>query len=540
MSGANESSMQADESQSERTPFYDFLFKVRHFPYLIRLRYPFHRLRDALRVVRRQRFGDLLLRIRHSRIASPLRRSGHGLRNALRAARRHRWDWTLATLRSGKAVYSVDGIEVARIAPSRQFAHGIRNRNRELRRKRKVRKASAALSRLSDGDFILVIAELLFKGRGANPVELDTFKRHLREDPRRRSELIERLLGEHYMRLESGEKHRHDPHSVQIMGTREFLTRSTWDERAAKVGTSKDRRIENRSRDLSGREFKHTGEYVVSAIASLYKGRQYLETFLENITSQTIFDRSELIIIDANSPDGEGELIAEYQKVYPNIVYKRINYRIGIYEAWNDAAEMARGRYLTNTNLDDLRRADSFELQAGALDELKFVDVIYQDFFYSLDSSLGVDDVGKFGFKSSLPVLCANNLLRFNSPHNAPMWRARLHKELGLFDTSFRSAGDYEFWMRCALNGKQFYKLNSPHIVYFQNPEGISTSPETKGVVESRRLMNMYARKLVSPYMTMSRAEFAKELNIEPNWSWDTPLYDVVQSQLERLNSRVQ
>lgn len=540
MSGANESSMQAEESQSERAPFYEFLIKVRHSRYVNPMRRPFHRFRDALRAVRRQRFGDLLLRIRHSRIASPLRRSTHGLRDALRAVRRHRWDWTWATLRSGKAVYSVDGIEVATVAPSRQLAHDIRNRNRELRRKRKVRKASAALSRLSDGDFILVIAELLFQGRGANPIELDTFKRHLREDPRRRSELIERLLGEHYMRLEHGEKHRHDPHSVQIMGTREFLTRSIWEERAAKLGIAKDRRDDNRSRDLSGREFKHTGEYVVSAIASLYKGRQYLEAFLENITSQTIFDRSELIIIDANSPDGEGELIAEYQKVYPNIVYKRVNYRIGIYEAWNDAVEMARGRFLTNTNLDDLRRADSFELQAGALDELKFVDVIYQDFLYSLDSSLGVDDVKKFDFKSSLPVLSVNNLLRFNSPHNAPMWRARLHKELGLFDTSFRSAGDYEFWLRCALNGKQFYKLNSPHIVYFQNPEGISTGPETKGVVEARHLMNMYARKLVSPYMKMSRGEFAKELNIEPNWSWDTPLYDVVQGQLERLNSRVQ
>ena len=51
--------------------------------------------------------------------------------------------------------------------------------------------------------------------------------------------------------------------------------------------------------------------------------------------------------------------------IYPNIVYKRINYRLGIYDAWNVGVGMARGRYLTNTNLDDLRRVDSIALQAA-------------------------------------------------------------------------------------------------------------------------------------------------------------------------------
>ena len=60
--------------------------------------------------------------------------------------------------------------------------------------------------------------------------------------------------------------------------------------------------------------FRHSGEYVVSAIASLYKGGRYIEQFLENITTQTIFDRSELIIIDADSPEGEEQTIEKYQK----------------------------------------------------------------------------------------------------------------------------------------------------------------------------------------------------------------------------------
>ena len=115
------------------------------------------------------------------------------------------------------------------------------------------------------------------------------------------------------------------------------------------------------------------------------------------------------------------------------------------------------------------------------------IDVVYQDFYYSFDPDLDFDQVAAFGFKSELPIVTPHNLLAFNSPHNAPMWRKSLHQELGLFDTSYRSAGDYEFWVRCmaGANHKRFGKINTPHVVYYQNPEGISTRPDTRGVEES-------------------------------------------------------
>lgn len=396
----------------------------------------------------------------------------------------------------------------------------------------------AALDALSDGEFILMVAELLFEGCGANPVQLEAYKQFLQETPQRRSDLVNRLVADHIGRLRAQRGNPHDPYNCWIMGTPKFLTPMVWKERASQIAHKSRAKSPSRVIPLEDREFRHSGEYAVSAIASLYKGRRYLETFLENITSQTLFDRSELIIIDANSPEKEAELIQRYQKVYPNIVYKRMNYRIGIYEAWNEGVQLARGRCLTNTNLDDLRRKDSFELQATALAEHAYADVVYQDFFYSFDDELDFEQVAEFGFKSKVPIVTANNLLCYNSPHNAPMWRARLHEEVGMFDTSFKSAGDYEFWLRCVLNGKKFYKLNTPHVVYFQNPEGISTSFETRGIEEGRRLIKMYARKLISPYLSMSRRDFAAALNASPDWAWETPAFAVVQRELRRLGGR--
>ena len=393
-----------------------------------------------------------------------------------------------------------------------------------------------ALDNLSDGEFILSIGELLFHGGGASPRDIEHCKKVLQEDPARRTELIRSQIEAHVARQQDGEVP-WDPYRCWIMGTDRFLTPSVWQERALSLtlgtsGTPLPKTTE------SSQVFKHSGRYLVSAIASLYKGRRYLKSFLDNITSQTIFDQSELIIIDANSPEGEQEIIAEYQKTYPNIIYRRINYRIGVYEAWNVGIQLARGKYLTNTNLDDLRRRDSFKLQSAALDLHEFADVAYQDFYYSFNSSLSFSEVAQFGFKSDLPIITANNLLAFNSPHNAPMWRKSLHDEIGLFDTSYKSAGDWDFWLSCLWKGKSFIKINTPHVAYFQNPEGLSTGSSTRGVEEARQVVRRYARKLISPHLLMSRRSFANALEITPDWNRNLSYYDVVQNQLKLLGNR--
>lgn len=392
---------------------------------------------------------------------------------------------------------------------------------------------SGLLDHLSDGEFILAVTRLL--GRGCTPAELEACRNAIRETPSKRIDFVRNSMAS--CLAEEHKKIHWDPYTCNIMGTGLFLTPSTWRKRAGQLSLTKLSPTSVKSLKDRGC-FKHSGTYLVSAIASLYKGRRYLESFLNNIVSQSIFDRSELIIIDANSPEGEEDIIREYQQVYPNIVYKKLEYRISIYEAWNLGIQAARGRYLTNTNLDDLRRSDSFELQAAALDRHQFADVVYQPVFYSLDCAMNFDEVSRMGFKSHPPIITPSNLLECNWPHNGPMWRKVLHDELGLFDTSFMSASDWEFWLRCASKGKEFFKLNEPHVVYFQNPEGVSTRPDTKGVEEARRIRQRYCGKLFSPYFLMSRRALADTLGVDPNWDWNMSYFRVLHDQLRVLGTR--
>ena len=66
-----------------------------------------------------------------------------------------------------------------------------------------------------------------------------------------------------------------------------------------------------------------------------------------------------------------------------------------------------------------------------------------------------------------------------------------------MFDTKYASAADWEFWLRCIKANKNFYFIPIPLSGYYQNPEGISTSAETKGIEEGMLVTNRHFKDLI-------------------------------------------
>ncbi len=227
-------------------------------------------------------------------------------------------------------------------------------------------------------------------------------------------------------------------------------------------------------------------------VTSLYRGKKFLKTFLENITNQTFFSRCELVIIDANSPENEYEIIKDYLGYYNNINYMRLQETIGIYESWNLAIKETNSEFITNANVDDLHRFDGLELKTKALMENPSIDVVYSDIYYSFIENLPFEIAEKCNIRTHLPVANKDNLLKFNSPHNSPIWRRSLHDKIGYFDTSYKSAADYEFWLRAAVSGSSFMKLAEPVVLYYHNPQGMSTKQKSPGQIEGQIIIKTY------------------------------------------------
>jgi hypothetical protein len=220
----------------------------------------------------------------------------------------------------------------------------------------------------------------------------------------------------------------------------------------------------------------------ISIIGSVFNADEHIEGYLFDITSQTIFaEKCELILINANSPGSEEELIKKYIKKFPNnIIYKKLDYDPGIYAVWNMAINISKGEYLTNANMDDRKSPYSLEKHAKALFHYKNVDLVYSDSYVVNKANL---KWGNLPFNSKMyffEQFSPMAMLRFNLPHNNPMWRRSLHDKFGNFNEVYRSASDWEFWLRCVCGGSKFKKLNEVLGVYYLNPKGMSTNVENE------------------------------------------------------------
>jgi hypothetical protein len=217
----------------------------------------------------------------------------------------------------------------------------------------------------------------------------------------------------------------------------------------------------------------------ISIITSVYDGAEYIEDFLKDITSQTIFDdKCELVLIHPKTSPGfkeENEVIKKYQR--DNIIHKVLTKDPGIYACWNKGVEVATGQYITNANLDDRKAKYSLKEYAKELFLNPEVDVIYADGFITDKPNETFENNSSNGRKYSFPEFSFQNLQMMNLPHQCPLWRKSLHDKYGLFDDSFRSAGDWEFWLRCASNGVKMKKINEVLNLYYFSPRGISTDP---------------------------------------------------------------
>lgn len=222
---------------------------------------------------------------------------------------------------------------------------------------------------------------------------------------------------------------------------------------------------------------------IVSAIVSTFNSEAYLRGCLDDLLSQTIADRMEIIIVDSGSSQNEWEIVREYQREHQNILYIRTSVRETIYAAWNRAIRAARGKYLTNANTDDRHRRDALERMAAELEARVDVAVVYADSAVTETPNSRFDTAPLTGY-FRWPDFDARMLFEvcYLGPH--PMWRHELHNAYGEFDASFEVAGDYEFWLRLAAT-ESFHHIPEVLGLYLVSPGGMEQRNLNRCVEES-------------------------------------------------------
>ena len=179
----------------------------------------------------------------------------------------------------------------------------------------------------------------------------------------------------------------------------------------------------------------------ITIIVAVYNGSRTLSRCIKSINLQS-YPNTELIIIDGGSSDGSVKIIEENSE---RIAYWESKRDRGIYHAWNKALFHATGNWICFLGSDDyFWENDVLEKMIPTLRfaEEKGIRLVYGR-IASINKMSEVQNMLGMPWEKSFSILSHQM-----PPHPGLMHHAQIFKDNGLFDESFRIAGDYEFLLR--------------------------------------------------------------------------------------------
>ena len=96
----------------------------------------------------------------------------------------------------------------------------------------------------------------------------------------------------------------------------------------------------------------------ISYLVSTYKSEAFMVRHLDDLLSGQTDPDFEIIVIDSDSPERDGEIAQEYAARDDRVKYikqlERTNYGVSWLKGW----EQAKGEYVSNSNTDDLHHPE--------------------------------------------------------------------------------------------------------------------------------------------------------------------------------------
>ncbi len=203
----------------------------------------------------------------------------------------------------------------------------------------------------------------------------------------------------------------------------------------------------------------------VSIIMPCYNSEKYIEKAIQSVLEQT-YRNFELIIIDDDSTDKTWEIIEQYaKKDFRVICTRKSENEKGISKSMNKGIEMARGKYITRMDSDDIIIPEKILRQVQFLDENEEYGIC------SVNIAM-MDNLGNIYNENVYPeqkVPSEWTFLWTNPVPNAPcMYRTSIIKGNNITFSNLRTAEDYDFLEKLITKTK-VYMINLPLYYYRYN-----------------------------------------------------------------------
>lgn len=231
----------------------------------------------------------------------------------------------------------------------------------------------------------------------------------------------------------------------------------------------------------------------VGALISAFYCEKYLAARITNLLEQQ--PRPEILAVCLRS-SAEYDILQEFPEVvrFPWATVPTI------YGAWNDAILHTSADYLVTANSDDFFYPGALQSMQMVLDENPSIALVYPD--ADISREYGGMVVGRY----QLPEFDVMTMLDHCYMGPMPMWRRSLHDTYGLFDSQMEVAGDYDFWLRTALQGEKFLHLPVAVGCYLSRPDSREHREHVRTLWETARAKSRYVKEAYGPEEPNSEA----------------------------------
>ena len=192
-------------------------------------------------------------------------------------------------------------------------------------------------------------------------------------------------------------------------------------------------------------------EFILTIVVPSYNSEVYIEECLKSIARESN-DQVEFILVDGASSDLTMTIVAKYAHLFSHVISERDS---GQSDAFNKGFKLAKGKFLTWLNSDDVLCPGSLELVVSRLL------VSTQDWLVA--NSVYLDEGGRVtrccrsgGFEQ---FAVNRGLLNVFGP--STFFTKKLFEELGDLAENYHFCMDTEYWWRIVASGRTYERINT-------------------------------------------------------------------------------
>ncbi|STQ85956.1 glycosyltransferase family 2 protein [Helicobacter muridarum] len=213
---------------------------------------------------------------------------------------------------------------------------------------------------------------------------------------------------------------------------------------------------------------------LISIVLPTYNGEEYIEQSIESILNQT-YKNIELIIVNDCSTDNTREIIESYANKDNRIklIHNEINQKLP--KSLNIGFTEAKGEYLTWTSDDNYYVPQALEIMLDFLQTQNNYVMVCADYIILRENNRQA--------KREVSVM-PEKLIAYCGIGACFLYRAKVAKEVGLYNEKRFLVEDYEYWLRIGLKGK-IGEIHTP-LYYYRHHKNSLTSKRGLEIMKNR------------------------------------------------------